>query len=321
MNYSRATKYRGNHEISWLQTKHTSCLALAWIMLYRRALDTFVILALIALVASFVTGALGYGFSSITVPLALLFLSSKQLNPALVVIELGVNGFAVYLNRHAIRAILPRAFPIVIGILPGVAIGSFLLSILDPKLVKLICYSLMLPLILTQAAGIRWPIRRERIAAVPFGMAVGTLYSLTTISGPPLALFFNNQGMSKRDFKVALAVTRVSESALTFIAYMALGLFTPSTGQLSLSILPAVVIGMPLGHLVIERVSAETFRRVCMSFDAWIVAFGLSRLVADLGFVPPVLAYQVLVVTGFIDALLLRKYFTQEQRSSAIEGV
>ena len=42
-----------------------------------------VILFLIALPAATVNGALGYGFSSLTVPVALLFFSNKILSPAL----------------------------------------------------------------------------------------------------------------------------------------------------------------------------------------------------------------------------------------------
>jgi len=50
-------------------------------------------LAAITFAASIVNGAIGYGFSSITVPLALLFLSNRVLNPALVPIEIGVILF------------------------------------------------------------------------------------------------------------------------------------------------------------------------------------------------------------------------------------
>ena len=48
-------------------------------------------LAAITLLAAMVNGALGYGFSSITVPLALLFLSNRLLNPALIVIEVQIG--------------------------------------------------------------------------------------------------------------------------------------------------------------------------------------------------------------------------------------
>ena len=48
-------------------------------------------LIVITLVAAIVNGALGYGFSSITVPLALLFLTNRVLNPALVLVEVALN--------------------------------------------------------------------------------------------------------------------------------------------------------------------------------------------------------------------------------------
>jgi uncharacterized membrane protein YfcA len=48
-------------------------------------LDTApIVLAGIALFAAFVNGAIGYGFSSLTVPLALLFYTNRILNPAIV---------------------------------------------------------------------------------------------------------------------------------------------------------------------------------------------------------------------------------------------
>ena len=49
-------------------------------------------LVLITLGAATVNGALGYGFSSITVPLALLFLTNRALNPALVLVEVPLNA-------------------------------------------------------------------------------------------------------------------------------------------------------------------------------------------------------------------------------------
>ena len=51
-------------------------------------LDTAVIvLAGIAFLAAFVNGALGYGFSSLTVPVALVFYANRILNPAVVLVE------------------------------------------------------------------------------------------------------------------------------------------------------------------------------------------------------------------------------------------
>jgi uncharacterized protein len=62
--------------------------------------------------------------------------------------------------------------------------------------------------------------------------------------------------------------------------------------------------------MIIQRVRPETFRRVCMSFDAWIVAFGLSTLLQQLGVVQSNLAYSVLAATAAFDSWLLYRFFS-----------
>ena len=70
------------------------------------SLETAVIvLAGITLLAAFVNGALGYGFSSLTVPVALVFFTNRVLNPALVVIEVFINVYVLFINRHSVPAI------------------------------------------------------------------------------------------------------------------------------------------------------------------------------------------------------------------------
>ena len=269
---------------------------------------TLVVLALTSLGAATVNGALGYGYSSISVPIALLVVAGRVLNPALVIVEVAINLYALWWNRSAIRAVLPRVAPLAAGLVPGVIAGGLLLGHVAPTSVKLGAYLTLLPLILLQAAGKRLPVRRERSAAVPLGAGVGLLYGLTTISGPPLALFWNNQGLAKHEFKVALAVVRSIESLCALAVYAWLGLFTSHSTGLLPWIAPGVLIGFPLGHALIRRVGAETFRRLCMSFDAWLVAFGLSHTLAATGVAPGV-AYQLLIATLIIDGHLLYRFF------------
>lgn len=279
-------------------------------------MESELIIALTSLVAATVTGALGYGYSSITVPIALLMVSSRILNPALVIVEVAVNLYALYLSRRSIRHVWPEVAPVAIGILPGVALGALILASIDAEWAKLVTYASLLPLIVIQAAGLRWPIRRRRTVGVPFGAGVGALYSLTTISGPPLALYFNNQGVAKDEFKVALALTRSIESVTTLIAYAALGMLSRETVALVPWLTPGVLLGLPLGFYVIRTVHVETFRRVCMSFDAWLVAFGLSRVISRLELVPTIWAFQLLTLTCVIDLLLLRRFFEKRAVSA-----
>jgi hypothetical protein len=268
-----------------------------------------VVLVLITFVGATVNGALGYGFSSITVPVALLFYTNRILNPALVLVELVINGYVLFINRKSIPNIWWRVAPILIGLLIGVAIGSYILSLVHPAWVKFVTYFMLLPLILLQAAGIRKPIQAEKAIAIPFGVGIGTLYSVTTISGPPLALLFNNQGYAKQDFRAALSVIRVGESILTGIAYYFIGLYSYGSIEIIPYIVPSVLLGIPLGHYFIRWMDPETFRRICMAFDALVVAFGLSRVLIELNLATAFTTYSILTIVMILNAYLLFRFF------------
>jgi uncharacterized membrane protein YfcA len=268
------------------------------------------LIVVITLAAAVVNGALGYGFSSITVPLALFFLTNRVLNPALVLIEVALNTYVLWVNRAALPAVTRRVLPIVVGIAPGVIVGTLIVSRVSPGWLKLATFVVLLPLILVQAAGYRRPIRSEQAAGLAFGSGLGVLYAVTTISGPPLAVALNNQGVSKQEFRAALGFVRLAESTMTAVAYATVGLFARDSLVLIPQMLPGVAIGVPIGAILIRRIQTETFRRVCMSVDAWIVSFGVSTLLHDLHLADSGDAYSVTVAVILVDAWLLYRFFT-----------
>ena len=267
-------------------------------------------LFLITLGAATVNGALGYGFSSITVPLALLFLTNRVLNPAVVLIEVALNAWVLWVNRKAFSGVWRRVLPIVIGLAPGVILGTLIVSRVSPDWLKLATYFILLPLILVQAGGFRRPIQSEKSAGLAFGGGLGVLYSVTTISGPPLAVALNNQGFAKQEFRASLGLIRLAESSFTAIAYATAGLLTPTSLALIPQIVPGVAIGVPVGAFLIRHVRVETFRRICMSFDAWIVAFGISTLFRTLHIIDSRAAYLIMALVGLVDAYLLYRFFS-----------
>jgi len=275
-------------------------------------------LGAITLVAAFVNGALGYGFSSITVPLALLFVTNRVLNPALVPIEVVLNVYVLWTNRAALPRVWRRVTAVAIGLAPGIAVGTLIVARVDQAALKLGTFVVLLPLILLQAAGYRRPLHAERSAGFAFGTAIGLLYSVTTISGPPLAFALNNQGLSKPEFRAALGLVRLIESTVAVGAYVAAGLFTaPSIAVIPL-ILPSVAIGVPIGALAIRHMAPEMFRRICMSFDAWVVSFGISTLLRQRHVIESVAAYLVMATVILIDGWLLYRFVSTARRAEVI---
>ncbi len=272
--------------------------------------EIIVFFALLSFGASFVNGGLGYGYSSISTPLALLVYVNRIINPAYVLLEAMANTVMLVISGKKNNAgTIKRNLPIMTSVAPGVILGSIILSLIAPLPLKLVVYAVILPLILTQAAGLRRPIKNHRAAGIPLGFGVGLLYSVTTISGPPIALFYNNQGLPQPEFKAAISQVRVVESYLTCMAYYALGLFTATSLGLFTIIAPPVLFGLPLGFFVVKRLSIETFRRVCMSFDAWIVGYGLSQTLINVVGATFAEAYSLWVGVVAIDGVLLRRFF------------
>ena len=271
------------------------------------------ILILTTLLAATVNGALGYGFSSITAPVALLFYTNRILNPALVWVELPLNAYVLWVNRTSVPRVWRRVLPTILGLAPGVVLGTSLIHRVHPGWLKLGTFVVLLPLILLQAAGFRRPIKAERRVGLVFGGCLGVLYSVTTISGPPLAVMLSNQGLAKRDFRAALGLVRLAESTLTAAAYGLTGMFSTESAGLVPYILPSLVVGIPLGVRVVHQVRPETFRRVCMSFDAWVVGYGISTLLRQLHVIEGGAAFSVLAAVGLLDLWLLYRFFRHQR--------
>jgi len=95
---------------------------------------------------------------------------------------------------------------------------------------------------------------------------------------------------------------------LLVLALTSLGVVA-GTGALMSVILGVYLTLLPL---ILLQAAGKTisgpFRRICMSFEAWLVAFGLSHTLAAAGVAPGV-AYQLLVATLIIDGYLLYRFF------------
>lgn len=265
-------------------------------------------IGIIAFVAAVVNGALGYGFSSIAVPLALLVVSNRELNPAVVLVEIVMNTYVLWNDRAALPQVWRRAAWVAAALPVGIIAGTEVLVHADPTWLKLGTFIGLLPLILLQAAGVRRVIRAERAAGLALGGGVGALYAITTISGPPLALFLNNQGYAKREFRAALGTIKIVAATLTFVVYARNDVITEGSLRLLWVMLPALIAGVPVGAWLIHRVPEETFRRVCMCFDAAIVAFGISALLRTLGLISGPLAFTPLALVLAYDATILTRY-------------
>ncbi len=235
-------------------------------------------LAGIAFLAGVVNGVLGHGFSTLTVPPALLILASRVLNPVLVLVEVALNLGSLVASRRAVPSVLPGLRPVLMGLLPGVVVGALLVGFLPILPLKLATYCVLFPLVLLQASGFRWPALAAPGARLPFGAFTGIIYGATTISGPVLSLFFQNARTDRTSYRASVALLRVSESLLTALVYVALGLYTQETFRVASWLAPAGFLGLLVGIQVAKVVREKTFKRFCITFNVFALGIGFARL-------------------------------------------
>jgi uncharacterized protein len=249
---------------------------------------TLLVLLVMALAAALTNGAVGYGFSTLFTPVAVLFISNKVLNPALILVELAVNVSLLYRERAVIPLTWRRSLPVIAGLAPGVVVGTVALTYLSALNVRIVLYAMLLPFTLLQILGLRRPVRKEKTWSPVLGSGIGFLYALTTISGPPLAAFWNNQNMGKNEFRCTVAQIRVAEASITAVTYLGVTLLYPQqalfTAQ-SLSLVPVlavpVAIGVPVGVLVFRSLSKARFLRIVAAVDSGLITFGLLAAISS----------------------------------------
>lgn len=265
-------------------------------------LSQLLALAGITFAAATINGALGHGFSTLTVPVALLWLSQRLLNPVLVLLEVVINLFAFLGSLGAFPSVARQVRPMALALLPGIVAGGLVLRFVPAGPLKIATYALLLPLALWQAFG-RKPRRVPR--PVAYGAVTGLLYGLTTLSGPVLSLYFHHHHTPKDQYRAAISFLRLVESAASATVFLALGMLGGETVRAALPLLPGVALGLLAGHALLRWIPEGTFRRFCGLFNVFALSFGLSRLLTPKG-LPPLAALALWVIpTGLV--LLARR--------------
>ena len=156
----------------------------------------------------------------------------------------------------------PSAAALILGGLPGVALGAGLYSVADPDVFRVLIGAIALGFVAWQIAGRRGLIR---LPMAPFrwstGLATGAAAGFTSFvshaGGPPVAMFLLSQGLGKTVYQATTVVAFWAINILKAVPYAALGFFTAETLVLNLWLAPVAVLGALAGvrahHAVSER--------------------------------------------------------------------
>ena len=228
--------------------------------------------------AATVAGMTGFGYGLVSVPLLMVVLPPRVVVPAVTthILLLSLLILLEVIKKVDVR----RIWPLMLTGLFGLPLGIYALLALSEGSLRTITGVVIVLFALALLLGLNLEIKNEKLALAPVGIASGLLASGIAMAGPPVILFFSNQGMLKQVFRANLAAYFVFLNTLTIPAHAASGLITGEVVRFALLFLPTLVAGMVLGSFLSRRVPEAHFRRVVLVV---VLCSGLLSITSGLG--------------------------------------
>ncbi len=242
--------------------------------------ETILLLSLITLAASIISGTCGFGFSLVSLPFMIMLVSPRTLIPAIVMMTLFMNA-GILLSAH-MHLELKRIKPLMLAGVLGIPIGTLILLYADVFMLKLMIGVLITIIGALFLAGFKRPLSKEGHGLTVVGFVSGVLQGSVSISGPPVILFFSNQDMPKDPFRANIVSYFLLLNLVGTFVYLASGLLTVEATLLGISLLPALALGTGTGILLSKKVDEKLFRKIALVL---VICGGLAAVLSSVGMV------------------------------------
>ena len=238
-------------------------------------LGNFIFFCAVILLASFVRGFSGFGFSASSVSLLSFILPPVEIVPIILLLEVIASFFMIPSIWNKIN------WKFVLYLLLGVAIGTpagvKLLSILEPKIMHLVISITVMTFAILLLKGYKNKSLNHNLSKFFVGTIAGAANGFGTLAGLPIALYF-------LIIAVEPAVIRASIAALFFFTDSYALILTYLNGILEISFLfrtlPLIFlvpIGVFLGTKLFKGSSKENYKKYVLYFLIVISIFGLLK--------------------------------------------
>lgn len=230
------------------------------------------------LLAGLIQGLTGFGLALVSVSILINFLSPKLVVPTVVILSIFTNIIILFEARKWVD--LRRIWPLMMAGIVGMPLGTYLLVVLDASILKVFIGAVIALFAIAFLMGFKKQISNEKLAFAPVGFISGLLQGSTSLSGPPVILFFVNQGVEKQVFRANLVAYFTVLSLATIPVFVLGGIITKEVINHVLWFLPAMIIGVIAGIKLAHKVDEKLFRNLALII---VTIAGLLSIASGLG--------------------------------------
>ena len=233
---------------------------------------------LVIFLAGVTFGLAGFGFTTVSVPIMIIFLPPQVVVPIAVIHGILICIFVLAEARKWVD--LKRIWSLIIAGLAGIPFGIYLLVVLDVTMLKVFIGTAITVFGVALLAGFKRKIKNEKLAFAPVGFVSGLLTGSMGTSAPPVTLFLTNQGVKRQVFRANLALYLMVVALATIPGFIISGLVTKEVLGYVILFLPAMIVGVLIGIKLVDRVREELFKKIVLAI---LIFAGLLSITSGLG--------------------------------------
>jgi uncharacterized membrane protein YfcA len=221
-----------------------------------------IVSAFVLFAAGLLASVTGFGFFLVAVPILTVYLEPILVVPTLVLLGFGLSIVLMLSSYRSLN--VRRVWILALAGAITTPVGAALLVILDPFIIKIVAGTVVGVASIGMLTGFRRAAEQESATSIAVGAASGLLSGSTALAGPPIVLFFSNQGVPPREFRANLIFYFAALDLVGLPSYAAAGILTRDSLMLAGQLAPGAAVGVLLGLWLAPRVPVVVFRRVAL---------------------------------------------------------
>lgn len=242
---------------------------------------TLPVIFIIIACSSFLQTISGFGFALVAAPLLIFFMDPKD--AVMLVLTTGIMTNVSLLVSAKIQGRFADIVPLFWASLGGMLPGAYLITIVSTDALKAFIGITLLATTWAMSANCTVSLGRSRLAENLIGLCSGFLGATTSLSGPPVVLYYLNNKTEKEVIRANLTRYFLLSNLTTLVLSYGFGTLRPEALMLPAAIsIPAIAIGVWAGDKLFKYVNPSLFRRLAIaiiSLSGLMTAYtGLSRL-------------------------------------------
>lgn len=229
--------------------------------------DGQIIVTILAIffIAGLVKGVLGFGLPIVTMAFLPLFVPIEKAIVLSAFVQPATNLFQLASAGMVGRAV-QTAWPVLVALLPGVAIGAWFLSSIDSETLLLIVGITIIAFSIINLIGygIQIPDGKRIIVGYGFGAVAGVVGVLTSLNGWAFVMYMVGVGAERNLFRSTIALLFLVSGFLISSSFWVLGLLDWTLFTIGVATLCTAFPGMWLGNRIGSNLPADAFRRTLL---------------------------------------------------------